>query len=282
MTIPDGLRIACCLSLLTLPALWLGGCGQGDGGEYRAYDAELDERPITPPAAPATGATPPQTVSPAPTDQPTENLATGEPTLPGTPPVASSEPVDDNTTAAPPSDVAAVTPGESGTPAAAAPGSPGAAATPTVPREIKLLIPEKSFQKVGPENALRMTFDDIDLLKIVNMDPVRPDAEAHMPAWLTDLDGKRIRIRGYMRPGELSEDLPFFLLVRDTSCCFGPLPKPYDIIPVVMREGITTDYVYLRPIDVVGEFDIAVEMDLDDESRVQFLYILRDAVVIEK
>jgi hypothetical protein len=49
-----------------------------------------------------------------------------------------------------------------------------------------------------------------------------------------------------------------------------------------MREGITTDYVYLRPIDVVGEFDIAVEMDLDDETRVQFLYILRDAVVIEK
>lgn len=285
MTIPPGWRSVCCFSLF---ALCLSGCGQGDGGEYRAYNPATDEGPTAPPAAPVVGAAdvPAASIADKPSaDPPFADGSAGGSDRSDAPPTASSQSANDSSSASSPSDADSVAAADSSTGVTITPAGTNTnppVAAPTIPREIKLLIPEKSFQKVGPENAYRMTFDDIDLLKSINMDPVTPDAEAHMPAWLTELDGKRIRIRGYMRPGELSEDLPFFLLVRDTSCCFGPLPKPYDIIPVVMREGITTDYVYLRPIDVVGEFDIAVEMDLDDETRVQFLYILRDAVVIEK
>jgi hypothetical protein len=151
----------------------------------------------------------------------------------------------------------------------------------TGPRETKLLIPEKSFRTEG--DALRVSYDDIDLLKVLNMEPVTKDAPDQMPRWLQDLDGQRIRIRGYMRPGELSEGLPSFVLARDTqACCFGPNTKAYDIIPVIMRDGVTTDYIHMTPFDLVGVFHISVEMDLDDPEKVEFLYYIDDAVLIEK
>jgi hypothetical protein len=149
------------------------------------------------------------------------------------------------------------------------------------PRETKLLIPEKTFQHEG--DTLRVSYDDIDLLKVLNMEPVSSDAPDKMPQWLKDLEGQRIRLRGYMRPGELSEELPFFVLARDTqACCFGPNTKAYDIIPVMMREGVTTDYIHLRPFDITGVFHINVEMDLDDPNKVEFLYYIDDALLIAK
>ena len=45
-----------------------------------------------------------------------------------------------------------------------------------------------------------MSYDDIDLLKVLNMDPVPANAATKMPAWLKGLDGRRIRIRGFMYP----------------------------------------------------------------------------------
>ncbi len=155
--------------------------------------------------------------------------------------------------------------------------------TPSEPREIKLLVPEKTFKKEGPEGAIRVSYDDLDLLKVLNMEPVTAGAPEHFPSWLKDLDGKRIRLRGYMRPDVLAEDLPFFVLARDTqACCFGPNTKPYDIIPTIMREGVTTDYIHLQPFDIVGNFHINIEMDLDDPNKVEFLYYIDDAVVIQK
>ena len=49
-----------------------------------------------------------------------------------------------------------------------------------------------------------------------------------------------------------------------------------------MRDGVTTDYIHLRPFDLVGVFHINVEMDLDDPNKVEFLYYIDDAVLIEK
>lgn len=160
-------------------------------------------------------------------------------------------------------------------------GATDVAAVPAGPREPTLLIPEKSFRKEG--DALRVTYDDIDLLKVLNMEPVTPNAPELFPQWLKNLEGQRIRIRGYMRPGELSENIPFFVLARDTqACCFGPNTKAYDIIPVIMRDGVTTDYIHLQPFDVVGEFHIGVEMDFANPDKVEFLYRIEDAVLIRK
>lgn len=150
----------------------------------------------------------------------------------------------------------------------------------TEPREIKLLIPEKSFKTEGPEGAIRVSYDDLNLLDILNMEPVPPNAEEYFPDWLHGLDGRRIRIRGFMYPAFLETGLEVFVLVRDNQeCCFGPGAKIYDHIVVKMREGLTTDYIQGRPFDVVGVFRIRPEAD---GEQLYGLYQVDDAVVIER
>ena len=147
------------------------------------------------------------------------------------------------------------------------------------PLEIKVLVPNKEFQEVGPENAIRVSYDDIDLLKVLNMDPVPADCVKYFPDWLKNLDGKRIRLRGFMYPPFQETDLPFFVLARDNAiCCFGRDPKRYDVIDVTMRDGETTDYIANRPFDVVGVFHIAPETS---QGQLYQLYLIDDAIVIE-
>lgn len=145
------------------------------------------------------------------------------------------------------------------------------------PREVKLLIPEKTFKAEGPEKALRVSFDDIDLLKVLNMDPVTEDAPALMPKWLKELDGKRIRIRGFMFPPFEETNIRGFTLARDNQiCCFGRNPLVYDLVDVFMRKGETTDYIQNRPFDVIGVFHIG------DSIIPGELYSLDDAIVVDQ
>jgi len=133
---------------------------------------------------------------------------------------------------------------------------------------------------VGPEKAIRVSYDDINLLKVINMEPVTPDAPEHMPLWLKNLNGKRIRIRGFMSPTFEQTGLKGFLMGRDNqACCFPGRAKIYDLFPVRMREGKTTDFIDNRPFDIVGIFSIKPEMEDGIWYR---LYQLEDAVVIEK
>ena len=152
---------------------------------------------------------------------------------------------------------------------------------PVKPREVKLLVKDRKFKVVGPESALRICYDDFNLLKILNMEPVTLDAPKLMPDWLTQLEGKRVRVRGFMFPPYQVTGLKGFLLGRDNeACCFGPgLAQPYDLVEVEMRNGKTTHYIDKRPFDVVGIFHID-PVELDD--RVYSLYRIDDATVIEK
>lgn len=163
----------------------------------------------------------------------------------------------------------------------AAPGRTAAAATPAAPqRKVQLLIPERKFKPEGGEGALRVSYDDLDLLKVLNMDPVTPDAATLMPAWLKNLDGQRIRIRGFMYPPFQQTGLPAFGLARDNQiCCFGRNPKIYDVFEVVLRKGITTNYIPNRPFDVVGVFHIRPE---STDGKMYQLYEMDDATVITK
>lgn len=146
-------------------------------------------------------------------------------------------------------------------------------------RKIELLIPEKSFKVVGPEEAVRVSFDDLDLLKVLNADPVPLNIEEYLPPWLAALTGTRVRIRGYMYPPNSETELPGFMMVRDTKdCCFGRNVLIYDKIGVRMREGVTTDYLQLRPFDVVGVMTVKARI-LD--GKLEFLYMINDAIVIE-
>jgi len=148
------------------------------------------------------------------------------------------------------------------------------------PRKVQLLVPQKDFRVEGPEDAIRVTYDDIDLLKVLNMEPVTPTATTLMPPWLKSLDGKKIRIRGFMYPAFEQTGLTRFALARDNQiCCFGKDPKIYDLFPVKLREGKTTHYIENRPFDVVGVFRIR---PYDEDGKLLQLYRIEDAIVIEK
>ncbi len=151
----------------------------------------------------------------------------------------------------------------------------------TGPLEIKLLIPEKVFTPEGPENALRVSFDDLDLLKVLNMEPVPPNAADHFPEWLKNLNGKRIILRGWMYPPARQEGIGSFLFVRDNGiCCFGRAPKVYDKLGVKLRSGVTTRYIQNRPFDVIGTLSIEPEIEGDDEG-LWWLYFINDAIIVD-
>ncbi len=161
--------------------------------------------------------------------------------------------------------------------------SANAAASPNQtagPRKVELLIKQRDFRPEGAEHALRVTYDDLDLLKILNMDPVTTNAAELMPDWLRQLDGKEVRVRGFMRPTFESTGLEQFVMARDAAlCCFGANPKVYDLIAVEMKPGTTCDYIHLRPFDVVGKFKID---PLPDGDKLLGLYWIEDAKIVQK
>ncbi len=136
----------------------------------------------------------------------------------------------------------------------------------------------RTFKVEGPEDAIRVSFDDFDLLKVMNLDPVPADAPHKLPKWLKALDGKRIRVRGFMYPPFQDTGIRGFVLARDNQiCCFGRTPKEYDLVDTFLRKGVTTDYIQSRPFDVVGIFRIKSEIE-----KFTAMYELEDAIVIEK
>lgn len=163
------------------------------------------------------------------------------------------------------------------------PDAQSAAALPIAvpkPGGIKLLVPTKEFQTEGVEKALRVSFDDLDLLKVLNMEPVPIDAAKQLPAWLSGLDGQKIRIRGWMYPPLEQSGLSGFLFVRDNQiCCFGRMAKVYDKVLVSLREGETTDYIQGRPFDVIGTMAIQPE---EVDGELMLLYSISDGHVIDK
>jgi hypothetical protein len=147
-------------------------------------------------------------------------------------------------------------------------------------REIKLLVKAKSFKQEGPENSLRVSYDDFDLLKILNMEPVPLNAVEYFPGWLTALDGKKVRVRGFMYPPFKEEGLKEFILARDNQiCCFGKNPKIYDLVYISMRDGVSASYIQNRPFDVVGTFRI--HPDAEDGEWFS-LYQIEDSIVIDR
>lgn len=162
--------------------------------------------------------------------------------------------------------------------------------TPSEPRPIKLLIPENDFTNESRHNALRISYDDLDLLKILNMDPVPLDADEHLPEWLTALDGQRVILRGWMFPPDRAEGIKGFIFVRDNQvCCFGPNAKAYDKLTVRLKAGQTTKFIQGRPFDVLGTFRIDpwIEDERDMKTgayleKLGMLYHLEEAVIVDE
>ncbi len=155
-----------------------------------------------------------------------------------------------------------------------------ATATPEI-RKIEVLIKEKSFRTDPKSGALRVSFDDLDLLKVLNMDPVTENAVELMPEWLRGLNGKVIRLRGIMFPTFESEGIERFVLARDSqACCFGPNAKIYHLVEVKMKDGKSTSYIPSnRFFDVIGRFRIELS---GQDGQLFGLYFIDDAEVIDR
>ena len=147
------------------------------------------------------------------------------------------------------------------------------------PRRVELLVPHKTFPTDRKTGALRLTYDDLNLFKVLNMEPVTSDAVSWMPEWMTSLNGKRVRIRGFMFPSFMAEDLDRFVLLRDNqACCYGPGAKVYDFIEVHMQSGTTTNYIPLnQAFDVVGRLKIDLQFV---DSSIYALYFIEEAAVL--
>ncbi|RLS54803.1 MAG: hypothetical protein DWH91_10890 [Planctomycetota bacterium] len=145
-------------------------------------------------------------------------------------------------------------------------------------REMKLLIPDKQFK--SERDALRVTFDDVDLLKVLNVEPVPDDVEKALPDWLRGLSGQRVRIRGWMFPPPYEEGLEQFAFVRDNEiCCFGREAKVYDKFGVSLKPGTTARYIEGRPFDVIGTMHVKSRFL---GEKLMYLYTLSDAEIIDR
>ncbi len=97
-----------------------------------------------------------------------------------------------------------------------------------------------------------ITFDEIQF----DMKKEEPFERLMLTDAIRQLDGQKIRIRGYIFPTPIQNGITEFVLVRDNlECCFGPGAALYDCILVKMSKGKTTDYV-LRPVTVEGMFTL--------------------------
>jgi len=80
------------------------------------------------------------------------------------------------------------------------------------------------------------------------------------PWMLTDrareLDGRRIRVVGFMLPYDKQDGIVDFVLLRNSECKFGPGGKADHLIQVSLQGGVTASYKGDRPMEVVGTLKI--------------------------
>ncbi len=268
--------LVCCGCLL-LPGLV--GCesnASGAGDEYRAFSETKDQLPVITPGEPGHSEIPNDGrvahAESAPQDAAASQSNGGTGVAPAGHEESPSEVGPDSANV----EAAASEPTPEGTPTLTETGTRDEVVL--AERKPKLLVAEHAFVKDRETRALRVTYDDIDLLRILNMEPVPTNAVDHFPEWLKKLNGKQIRIRGFMYPAYKATGLTSFGLARDNGiCCFVRQAKIYDLFPVQMAEGQTTDYIQNRPFDVVGTFHIDPLVEDDELFR---LYRIDNARVI--
>ena len=102
------------------------------------------------------------------------------------------------------------------------------------------------------EKAKDLTFDDIKFEMKKGDDFER----SMLTEKIEKLDGRSIRIRGFMLPSFQQKGITQFVLVRDNlECCFGPGAALYDCIVVEMQGGASASFT-VKPIAVEGIFKV--------------------------
>ena len=120
-----------------------------------------------------------------------------------------------------------------------------------------LALPLGDVSAVGSALAAQasandFTFDDVKV-EHKRGDPFKMSLLT--PA-IKKLEGKNIRIRGYILPSFQQTGIKQFVLVRDNmQCCFGPGAALFDCIVVEMTDGASAEFT-VRPVSVEGVFSI--------------------------
>jgi hypothetical protein len=105
------------------------------------------------------------------------------------------------------------------------------------------------------------TFDDLRF----NMTVGEKFKRSMLTKGIEEMNGQRIRIRGYILPTPQKHGIRQFVLVRDNQeCCFGPGAALYDCILVEMKPGTAADFT-IRPIAVEGTFNVR-EFDIEGKD----------------
>jgi hypothetical protein len=136
---------------------------------------------------------------------------------------------------------------------------------------LMIVIPTILVDAELPENV---TFDDVKFEIEKNEDFSRQI----LTDKINNFEGKRIKIRGYIRPSFKQTGIEKFILVRDNQeCCFGPGAMIYDCMIVGMKKGTATEFT-TRPITVEGDFYLK-EFEGPD-GKLWAIYRLRNASVL--
>ena len=136
---------------------------------------------------------------------------------------------------------------------------------------LMIVIPTLLVAAELPENV---TFDDVKFEIEKNEDFSRQ----LLTDKINNFEGKRIKIRGYIRPSFKQTGIEKFILVRDNQeCCFGPGAMIYDCMIVGMKKGTATEFT-TRPITVEGDFYLK-EFEGPD-GKLWAIYRLRNATVL--
>ena len=151
--------------------------------------------------------------------------------------------------------------------------SPAASSRPA-PSDAPASAATATGQRPAARTEVRdLTFDDIKF----DMKKEEPFERLMLTDAIRQMDGEKIRIRGYIFPTPIQNGITEFVLVRDNlECCFGPGAALYDCILVKMSAGETTDFV-LRPVTVEGTFMIQ-ELRGPDGRHLVIYQIEGDAV----
>ncbi len=111
--------------------------------------------------------------------------------------------------------------------------------------------PNASARKLKSYNGIfDLTFDDVKF----DLEPEDAFSADKLTDEIRQIDGQKIKIRGYIRPSFSQRGLKNFVFVRDNKeCCFGPNAAIYDCMLVKLKKQTTTDYT-VRPVTVEGTF----------------------------
>jgi len=125
-----------------------------------------------------------------------------------------------------------------------------------------------------PGEAEKISFDD--LVIGLQADVVfRPWMMGDRPK---ELDGKKVRISGYMHAGADPVKTKKFVILRNLECKFGPGGQADHLAQVYMKPGITTHYPGKDPIKVEGT--LKIEPFTGTDGNTWSLYKIVDSEVV--